>query len=100
MVTTHVSGTGDTESIIETLLAAGEAIAEQLAETTPRGTYAVNDSGLEELVADKGYHSNELARKLAKWGIRTYIAEPELGLAHGKAERQNKAAVNANRRRI
>ena len=52
------------------------------------------------MVADKGYHSNDVAVGFAELQIRTYIAEPKRGERnwHGKeAERQ---AVYANRRRI
>jgi transposase len=78
-VTTHGGATGDTESIGETLPAAGEAVAEQMAETTSEGKYQVNFQGVEEVVADKGYHSNEVLRNLTESGVRTYIAEPERG---------------------
>src|ERR1700693_540374 len=63
-VTTHGGATGDTDSIGMTLPEAAEAVAEQIAETTPEGKYAVNFPGVEEVVADKGYHSNEVLRDL------------------------------------
>jgi len=56
-VTTHGGAEGDTTSVGETLAAAGEAIAEHIAEPTTNGKFEVNAKGLEELVADKGYHS-------------------------------------------
>ena len=40
----------------ETLPAAGEAIAEQTPDLTAEGEYTVNAEGVEELVADEGYH--------------------------------------------
>ena len=53
-----------------------------------------------EVVADKGYHSNELLVKLENAGMRTYISEPDRGRRDwdGKAEAQK--SVYANRRRI
>jgi transposase len=99
-VTTHGGARGDTESIGETLPQAGEAVAEQIAEPTPDGKYAVNFAGVEEVVADKGYHSNEVVRDLAELGVRTYIAEPERGARKWDERRAEQAAVYANRRRI
>ena len=34
---------------------------------------------LEEVVADKGYHSNDGLVKLSERGVRSYIAEPDRG---------------------
>jgi transposase len=99
-VTTHGGATGDTASIGETLPQAAEAVAEQIAETTPDGKYSVNFAGAEEVVADKGYHSNEVVRDLAELGVRTYIAEPERGARKWDGRRAEQAAVYANRSRI
>lgn len=99
-VTTHAGATGDTESVTETLPAAGEAVAEQMTEPTPAGSYPVNQAGVEEVVADRGYHSNEVVRELTEWGIRTYIAEPARGARKWKGRPADQAAVYSNRRRI
>ena len=99
-VTTQGGAQGDTASLGETLPAAGEAVAEQIAETTPEGKYAVNGAGVEEVVADKGYHSSEVVHKVQEWGVRTYIAEPERGARKWKGRRAEQAAVYANRKRI
>ena len=50
--TAHPGASGDTTSIQQTVQAAGEAVAEQM--TTAQD---VNEAGVEEVVADKGYHS-------------------------------------------
>ena len=50
--TAHPGASGDTTSIQQTVPAAGEAVAEQM--TTAQD---VNEAGVEEVVADKGYHS-------------------------------------------
>jgi hypothetical protein len=59
-VTTHGGAVGDTASVGETLPAAGEAVAEQIAETTVDGQFKVNAKGVEEWVGDKGYHSGQV----------------------------------------
>ena len=60
----------------------------------------VHFAGVEEAVADKGYHSNEVLRELTELGVRTYIAEPERGARKWDGRRAEQAAVYANRRRI
>jgi hypothetical protein len=52
------------------------------------------------VVADKGYHSNEVMRTLAEWELRSYVAEPERGARKWKGKAAEQAAVYANRRRI
>src|SRR5579863_7589365 len=93
-VTTHGGAVADTESIGETVAEAGVAVAEQAVER------AVNQAGIEEVVADKGYHSNEVMLKLAEWKLRSYVAEPERGVRKWKGKAAEQAAVYANRRRI
>src|SRR5882757_1387552 len=34
---------------------------------------------LAEIIADKGYHSNQIMIELAAVGLRTYVAEPDRG---------------------
>ena len=79
---------------------AGEAVAEQIAEPTADGKFKVNAKGVEELVADKGYHSADVLLAMRELGMRTYIAEPDRGRRKwaGKPEQQN--AVYGNRQRI
>jgi transposase len=99
-VTTHGGAVGDTTSVEQTLPAAGEAVAEQIAEPTADGKFKVNAKGVEELVADKGYHSADVLLAMRELGMRTYIAEPDRGRRKwaGKPEQQN--AVYGNRQRI
>src|SRR5215469_627907 len=92
-VTTHAGATGDTESIGETVAAAGEAVAEQMGEETPMGRYPVHEAGVEEVVADRGYHSNEVMRELAEWGLRSYIAEPDRGARQWQGRAAEQAGV-------
>ena len=60
----------------------------------------MHPGGVEEVVADKGYHSNDVAVGLAELGMRSYIAEPERGARHWEGKQAEKEAVYANRRRI
>ena len=89
-VTTHSGAVGDTESIGETLPQAAEAVASQIAETTTDGKYPVNFAGVEEVVADKGYHSNEVVRDLGNWECGPTSLSQNEGLASGRGGRPNK----------
>ena len=60
------------------------------------GTTAVID----EVVADKGYHSNQVLVDLAALDRRTYIAEPARGRRRWTKQAAARDAVYANRRRI
>ena len=99
-VTTHGGAAGDTTSVGETLPAAGEAVAEQIAEPTADGKFKVNAKGVEELVTDKGYHSGDVLVSVRGTGVRTYIAEPDRGRRKWADKRGEQAAVYANRQRI
>src|SRR2546427_395336 len=54
----------------------------------------------EELVTDKGYHSNDTLVDLKEFGIRSYISEPKRGQRNGIGKKAERDAVYANRRRI
>src|SRR4051795_2432490 len=66
----------------------------------PEGQYQVHPGGVEEVVADKGYHSNEVGAGLSELGVRTYIAEPDRGRRKWAGKQAEKEAVYGNRRRI
>ena len=55
---------------------------------------------IDEVVADKGYHSNQVLVDLAALDLRTYIAEPDRGRRNWKNKAAARDAVYANRRRI
>jgi transposase len=55
---------------------------------------------IDEVVADKGYHSNQVLVDLAALDLRTYIAEPERGRRKWTRHPAARDAVYANRRRI
>ena len=56
---------------------------------------------VQEVVADKGYHSNETVLELKELGIRGYLSETDRGRRNWKGKnRKYQAPVYANRRRI
>ena len=55
---------------------------------------------IDEVVADKGYHSNQTLVDLATLDLRTYIAEPDRGRRNWTHQAAARDAVYANRRRI
>ena len=99
-VTTHGGAAADTTTVQETVIEAGIAVAGLIAEQTPEGKYEVHPLGVKEVVADKGYHSNDVAVDLKGMGLRSYIAEPDRGARNWNGKEAAKAAVYANRRRI
>ena len=56
--------------------------------------------GLQEVVGDKGYHSNQALIDLEAVGIRSYISEPDRGRRNWTKKPEARAAVYRNRRRI
>jgi transposase len=99
-VTTHGGAEADTATLEQTVIEAGVAVAELIAEETAEGQRAVHPGGVQEVVADKGYHSNDAAVRLTELQVRTYIAEPERGERNWRGKQAEKQAVYANRRRI
>ncbi len=89
-VTIHGGAKGDTESLFETL-----------EETFEQVESAVGDStAIEEVVADKGYHSNDVLASIDELELRSYIAEPDRGRRRWKGKKDLQAIVYGNRRRI
>lgn len=92
-VTLQGADAGDTTTIVKTAIAAAEHIeAAQAAVTEPQP--------LEEIIADKGYHSNQTLVDLDAVGIRSYIAEPDRGRRDWSEAPEAQAPVYGNRRRI
>ena len=54
----------------------------------------------QEVVADKGYHSNRTMTGVKERGKRSYVSEPDRGRRKWKGKRDAQKAVYANRRRI
>jgi transposase len=92
-VTLHGADVGDTTSLMETTLAATEQVD---AAHAGRPTPAV----LTEVVADRGYHSNQTMIDLRTVGVRSYIAEPDRGRRHWTNAAEAQRAVYGNRRRV
>ena len=99
-VTTHGGAAADTATVEATVIEAGAAVAELVTVEPSGGNYQVHLGGVEEVVADKGYHSNEVAVGLSELGVRTYIAEPDRGRRNWEGKQAEKEAVYGNRRRI
>ena len=79
-VTVQGADRGDTTSMIETLIEAAEKVEEALP----------CSDGMQEVVADKGYHSTARMVDLAAVGVRSYVSEPKRGRRRwkGKLEAQ------------
>jgi len=102
-VTLQAANQGDTTTMTETLAKAGEAVAqlvEREAEKTPDEKPQVNVSGIEEVVADKGYHSSAVLIGLEQVPVRSYIPEPKRGRRKWEGKEAEQAAVYGNRRRV
>lgn len=99
-VTTYGGAVADTATVEATVIEAAVAVAGLIAEATPEGTYEVDPEGVREVVADKGYHSNQVAVGFGELQVRTYIAEPDRGVRNWNGKQAEKEAVYANRRRI
>src|SRR6267154_1376227 len=92
-VTLQDADHGDTTTIIETVIAAAEQSEDHTSELQ-------SPQLLAEIIADKGYHSNQIMIDLAVVGLRTYVAEPDRGRRDWSEEPAARIPVYANRRRI
>ena len=88
-VTLQDADKGDTATSIDTLIEA----AEQVEAVVP-------DGEITEVVADKGYHSNQVMVDLEAVGVRSYISEPDRGRRKWTDNADARDAVYRNRRRI
>jgi transposase len=89
-MTLHPASDGDTTTIHKTM------------EEAQAAALAINEQGVEEVVADKGYHSGAVLKEVHEQEVRSYIPEPDRGRRNwegeGKAEEQ--ARTYENRRRV
>jgi transposase len=60
----------------------------------------LHENPVEELVQDKGYHSNQTMLDYQELEIRSYVSEPERGRRDWEGRSAERDAVYANRRRI
>src|SRR5947199_281801 len=99
-VTTHGGAAADTTTVTGTVIEAGVAVAELMDVEPAEGQSGVHPEGVKEVVADKGYHSNDVLVGLAELEVRSYIAEPDRGPRNWDGRETEKQAVYDNRRRI
>jgi transposase len=88
-VTLQDADEGDTATSVDTLIEAAEQV-----ETV------VPDGEIKEVVADEGYHSNQVMVDLEEVGVRSYISEPDRRRRKWKDNADARDAVHRNRRRI
>jgi len=104
-VTVQPADAGDTTTWRETLDEACTKVNELRQD--PATAEQVNAGGVEEAVADKGYHSNQTMVDWKEVGIRSYVAEPHRPQKDGREVQRDwdgkpaeREAVYANRRRV
>ncbi len=93
-ITVQGADEGDTTTIQQTLPEAAEQL-EAVATVTDDAVAVI-----EEVVADKGYHSRTTVHDLEALDVRTYISEPDRGSQSWTDQAAERDAVYANRRRI
>lgn len=95
-VSLHGANEGDTQtghqSVDEALDHLAAAVADE-EDQRPAGRF-------EEVVADKGYHSNDSLLGFEARGVRTQVSEPDRGRRRWKDKPDAQRAVYANRRRV
>jgi transposase len=103
-VTLQEANLGDTTTVKETLVEAGTTVAELIereADAKPLEKPQVNLGGIEEVVADKGYHSGPALKQMQAAGVRPYIPEKkQAGKRHWAGKEEERKVVYANRQRL
>jgi transposase len=87
-ITLEPANEGDTTTVHKTL-AEAQAVARE-----------IHPLGVEELVADKGYHSGEVLKTLHIGGVRSYLPEPARGKRNWKGKAVEQKRTHENRRRV
>jgi len=93
-VTLQGADRGDTTTLSKTL----EQAQSQIKRVQKR-TRACHPAGLQEVVADKGYHSTAILQELEAAGLRAYLSEPDRGRRRWRGDTDSREKVYANRRR-
>jgi len=88
-VTVQPADEGDTRTMQSTLQQAQSVVTEQ-----------VDENGIREVIADKGYHSGAVLEHLEAEKIRSYIPEPNRGNRHWQGKEAEQNRVYRNRRRL
>ncbi len=103
-VTLQEAHLGDTTTVSETLAQAGTTVAdliEREAAVRPREAPQVHLGGIEEVTADRGYHSGAVLQRMQAAEVRTYIPEKKQpGKRHWVGKEDQQKLVYANRRRL
>lgn len=94
-LTVQDASVGDTATIMDTLSEAEGQLGKLQRKASLEGLV----HGMEEVVADKGYHSDDVLLGLAEVGLRSYVSEPERGRRRWRGARSAQRALYANRRR-
>jgi transposase len=87
-ITLQPTSDGDTDTIHRTLAEAQSAARE------------FHERAVEEVVADKGYHSGAVLKELHHQGVRTYIPEPDRGRRKWQGKAVEQKRTYENRRRV
>jgi transposase len=87
-MTLQPADAGDTTTVHKTLAEAQSAARQ------------IHPLGVEELVADKGYHSGEVLKTLHVGGVRSYLPEPARGKRNWKGKAVEQKRTHENRRRV
>jgi transposase len=95
-LTVQDASVGDTGTIMETLAEAEG----QLVKLQRKAALATMVLGMQEVVADRGYHSDDVLLGLQEVGLRAYISEPDRGRRRWRGDHLAQRAVYANRRRL
>jgi transposase len=100
-VTLQEADQGDTTTVVETLAQAGETVAELIRTEAVNQKPQMHLQGIEELVADKGYHSGAVLEAMKSAEVRTYLPEKkQKGQRHWEGKHEQQQAVYENRRRV
>ena len=91
-VTVQGADEGDTTTIVDTVTAVLEQVDAAQAEVDA-------PQPLEEIITDKGYHSNRIMVELEALGVRSYVAEPAGGRRDWSKAPEAQAPGYGNRRR-
>lgn len=97
-VTVQPADEGDTTTWLETVQTACNNL--HAAKEDTKAAANIHSTVVDEVVADKGYHSNQTLVDMKEMGIRSYASEPGRGRRDWEDKPEARDAVYANRRRI
>jgi transposase len=97
-VTLQPADEGDTTTWLATVEQACQHL--QAVAEDPLTAAHVPPLPVQELVTDKGYHSNQTMTDYRALGVRSYVAEPRRGRRQWEGQTAARDAVYANRRRV